>query len=382
MSLPTNFFIGRGGGAGFPDPVWSYAVGQTITFQNFNRTTQTSSGTTLTEAKSVLQNTSAYSYAYWGPSVARFNVVIDGYMDWLVPVSGVWEITLAGAKAGDNNSSYSGIGGEGGNVRARFVLPATSSLRFICGATGYNESGEGGGGGGGGSFVFYGSGLTSDVRTNNYASGSSNNNIKARCMLAAGGGGAAAHNSTSSLYRNGVNAYYGSESIGGSGRGNISRGNQQGEDSPIQLGYGQNGFGGTPYTVSGNDGDWSGGGGAGILSNGSYAQVNGNNDGTQGKSYNSGFLGGTGSFSYGVAGGFGGGGMSSWAGAGGGGYSGGEADYSVGNNNDASGGGGGGNFINTGFSFSDEQASYVSYDQNTAGNASSGYATIGLIEAY
>jgi hypothetical protein len=383
MSLPTNFFIGRGGGASFPDPIWSYAVGQSITFENFNRTTQSFSGTTLTEAKNALQSISAYSYGSWGPSVARFAVPTQGYMDWLVPVSGVWQINLQGAKGGDGKTSLNGSGGNGGLVRAKFILPAGCSLRFICGATGYNESGEGSGGGGGGTFVFYGSGLTNDVRTNSYALGSSDTNIKSHCMLVAGGGGGGSHNSTSITYRNGTNAYSGSEAIGGSGRGNISRGHQLAEDSPIQLGYGQNGYGGTPYTVSGQDGDWSGGGGAGIITDGSYAQNNGGSSANPAKRYNAGFIGGEGSHSYGVNGGFGGGGMGSWGGAGGGGYSGGEADYTVGNNADASGGGGGGNFINTGFSFSGEQSSYVSYDQNTAGGGGGGgNATISLIEAY
>ena len=382
MSLPTNFFIGRGGAASFPDPIWSYAVGQSITFENFNKKLQTFSGTTLTEAKSILQSNSAYSYSSWGPSLARFNIVTQGYMDWLVPVSGVWQLDVNGARGGRNVSSYAGSGGNGGRVRAKYILPAGSSLRFICGATGYDESGEGSGGGGGGSFVFYGSGLTNDVRTSTFGNGSSSENIKSRCMLAAGGGGGGAHNSTSSTYRNGTNAYAGSEAIGGSGRGNISRGHQQSENSPIQLGYGQNGFGGTPYTVSGDDGQWSGGGGAGIVGDGSEAQNGGGSVANPAKRYNAGFLGGEGSSSYGVNGGFGGGGMGSWGGAGGGGYSGGEADFSAGSNNDASGGGGGGNFINTGFSFSDEQASYDSYDQNTTGNSGGGYTTITLVEAY
>jgi len=390
MSLPHTFFIGRGSVTSYPSPIYAFNAGSDIIFENFGATIASMVGTTLSAAKNGLNG--AAHHASWRTNSSRFNVTIAGYQDWLVPVSGVWELTARGAAGGKNTSSnYSSNGGAGGGTRARFNLPAGSALRIICGAKGSDENAEGSGGGGGGTFIFYGSGLASVGSLNTVANkqfyyGSGTNAQKlSQVLVVGGGGGGGAHSSTGVNDRVGQPAYAGSESLGGNGRGNHGTGFVENNGLPAggSNGFGTNGSGGTPYLQSnGAKGAWSGGGGSGILGDGTEAQQSSANVGDRSKDYDSGFIGGSSAgASYGVNGGFGGGGAGSWGGAGGGGYSGGEADYDSGQNATACGGGGGGNYINTNFSVASEGALYVSQNlNNPAFTSSHGQATIKLIE--
>tara|TARA_B100000035_G_C20937878_1_gene526074 strand:- start:46 stop:1071 length:1026 start_codon:yes stop_codon:yes gene_type:complete len=233
-----------------------------------------------------------------------FNVTTNGYQD-VVILGGTYEIQVNGGSTGSNAL--------GARITAQFTLD-DGALRIICGSKGTNSSGAGG------SFVFYSnSGMGGLALTSSFAG----SNI----LVAAGGAGgkdrtqAASDGSTTNVTTTGA----GKSSAGGSSA------------------YGQNGSGGTnAYT------GWSGGSGAGILSNGSRASEYDGLLGTSPVDYDSGFSGADsgGAYGGGIAG-FGGGARGSFSGAGGGGYSGGSGHGSTGDGGTDYGGGGGGSFVKT-----------------------------------
>ena len=371
----------KSGGADFE--AYDFAVGQSITFRNGDLTIDPN-GITLTQARAYLSTTQpdgssqAYQYSQWGNNTEFFNVWYqNGYQDWLVPQKGRYNICCAGAQGGSATYTVGGMsatnGASGGVVEAKFDLTGGSSLRFICGAKGTTENNEGGAGGGGGSFVFFGSGLTANVTTANYAHNGTDAEKKAACMLAAGGGGSASHSNTQSQ-RAGQPAYTGAAF--GTGRGANSSGYHDAPSAITTLGHGTNGSGGSIDRENNSVGQWSGGAGSGILSAGEDGRSSGGTSGyVTNRHYENGFRGSynTGNFNYGESGGFGGGARGSYSGAGGGGFSGGAGDWSDGSTSHGHGGGGGGNFINSSFSVSG-QGSYVSYSTNANNNTS--YGTI------
>lgn len=94
-----------------------------------------------------------------------------GYQYWKVPVTGLYEITLAGAQGGDGLAyDVAQRGGYGATVREVLPLTADTIVTFVIGKKPINAWGGRSAGGGGGSFVF----------------------INTTCLLAAGGGGGGA----------------------------------------------------------------------------------------------------------------------------------------------------------------------------------------------
>ncbi len=271
------------------------------------------SGPTLTNCRS------AYSTS-WANSTANFDV-IGGIQHWTVPVTGLYEITAAGARGGGTQA------GNGRVVSGRLLLTGGHVLKILVGQQGVvgtqNAAGSTGGGGGG-SFVA----------------------TSANVALVVGGGGggsgdsaAASHGQTSTCGATGTNS-------GGAG--------------------GCAGSGGAAVRFAG--------GGAGFSSNGTTKTHS--SEGSIPASFSNGGTGGGGGLQTTAAGGHGGfgGGAGSCAcstggGGGGGGYGGGGGGGPV--DWGAYGGGGGGGSYVTG--------SATSVNTNVGLNASTGYVTIQIV---
>ena len=247
------------------------------TFTNAGATGRT--GPTLTQ----IQN--AYSSTSWASDTNKLNMNTQGIQIWTVPVTGTYEIEVAGAKGGDvPNVSWMGQGGgEGGRgamTSGRQSLTAGARLWLVVGQSGVDAYGSnayyGGAGGGGASLVVDQSG---------------------NLLAVAGGGG-------------GSNA-----PVYSSSSSNPNRGGDAGNSHS------------TGGTGGGGTGGYGNGGGAGWTADGSGGS-------TGGKNYNNYALGGTagagssatyGANPYSTDGGFGGGGGGAWHnGGGGGGYAGGD----------------------------------------------------------
>jgi hypothetical protein len=225
--------------------------------------------------------------------------VINGLQFWTVPVSGVYEIEVAGADGSHDGSGFGG-GGRGVILKARFSLTQGQPLKMLVGQRG--KHGTSAGGGGGGTFV---------TELNNTP------------LIIAGGGGSSRSGSILNLpIMDATTNTCGRNGTGGTG--------------------GCNGNGATAANARGP-------GGAGLLTNGPpfgdtrsmcvklipQAFVN---DGMGGELF---YDCGSGEANR-VVGGFGGGAGSGWGGAaGGGGYSGG----GEGTNSSSGYGGGGGSFV-------------------------------------
>lgn len=230
---------------------------------------------------------SACDTSYSGTTLDSEVTVTGGIQYWVVPASGSYQITAAGASGG-RNTGHGYDGGDGAEMIGTFSLTGGDTLAIVVG----QEGGDAGdyAGGGGGSFVY--------------------NQTTSTLLMAAGGGGSGAENDNNTthmaLYKDGTAASCGKDAPahgGGLVSGGCS-GNGGGIDGPT---YGQ-------------------GGGGGFLTNG------------QGAGGGASFLNGaTGSGTGGFGGGANGGGD---GGGGGGGYSGG-ASGSGGGSPDGPGGGGG-----------------------------------------
>ena len=295
----------------------SYSSGL-YSFSSFTFNTATlvgRTGPTLTN----VQN--AYSAETWTQDTNNLNVTTQGYQDWKVPETGVYEFEVAGAQAA--SVTYPSPGSQGGRgviIKGRYSLSEGSVVTLIVGqqgasvvsATSYN-----GAGGGGGSFVVF--------------SGSP--------LFVAGGGG-------------GDGAYSSSES-GTLYNGNDAVTNISGTTSVFLAPPGSVGEGGLTHinnvgTVSTNQ--YDSGAGAGFNSNGQDGTTANGSIPGGGQTYSNGFGGGAGASQWTQAsdGGFGGGGGGSpVCGGGGGGYTGGGGSYRNGSPR-SDGGGGGGSFIISG----------------------------------
>ena len=252
-----------------------------------------------------------------------------GIQSWVVPSTGNYQITAAGAVGG---ATPSAIGGKGRVITSQISLTQGETIKIIVGQTGGRLQFTTGysGGGGGGSFVVRSSG-------------------NAALLIAGGGGGAAQGNATYVSTQNGVDAALYNATAGTAGTaGPYFSGATAGSG-------GTNGGGGAA-------GSGGGSGGGGFTGNGTKGSWGGN----AGFSFSNGGNGGSNIMGYGTStlnifGGFGGG---AGAGAhssyeadsgGGGGYSGGGGgSYRVGA------GGGGGNFV-TGTYVSNSLNSGVGY---------------------
>jgi hypothetical protein len=231
----------------------------------------------------------AVSSAEAGAVVFNFTGSVQTY---LVPETGEYEITLAGAEGG---SSVDGNhGGKGAVVGGDIFLKQNELLGIFVGGAGYSAFGYAGGGGGG---TFLGN--------------------KNKALFIAGGGGGGG---------------YGDRSIADGRPGRAQRSASAGRGGNGGYG-GSGGYGGE----GGQDATgFNGGGGAGLDTPGG--------DGYAGKKG----LSGTGGFFYygGIpGGGFGGGGGAGYNGGGGGGGFSGGGGGTGGNKAGGGGGGGGGSFI-------------------------------------
>lgn len=262
----------------------------------------------------------------------KVTINTQGIQEWIIPVTGLYSITAAGASGGYTPNA---LGGKGRVITIHASLTAGQVIKVLVGQEGGRAQFSVGyvGGGGGGSFVI-------------------NQTTNTPILIAGGGGGAGEGSSAwGSPKLAGVDASPYNVTNGQNGMG------FSGSWSSPGVG-GTNGSGGT--TFSGGSG---GGGYAGNGQKGSYG-------GEAGTAFVNGGLGGAntaacgGGFTLNVAGGFGGGAGAGMCptyeanGGGGGGYSGGG-----GSNSRVGAGGGGGNFYT---------GTYISSGSNT-GN---GYVTI------
>ena len=254
----------------------------------------------------------------WGSNTSYFNTS-SGIQLWTVPITGTYELEVAGARGGGNTTTP----GYGAKMIGRFSLTGGDILKILVGQQGLVAAapcGGNAGGGGGGTFV------------------ATNSNVA--LIVAGGGGGSSSRVITASLL-NGTTTTSGNNGDGSAG----GLGGTSGNGGAIGTGC-----------VTGSSG------GGGFTGNGTSSGTGG-----PGTSFVNGGTGGSGST---AAGGFGGGsGTAQYTGGGGGGYSGGGGG---GLNscacNDLNGGGGGGSYNNG------------SNQSNTGGvNTSNGYAKITFI---
>jgi hypothetical protein len=128
----------------------------------------------MSKAKKTLLLAGASAFAILA-SVAGVNAETPGRYDFLVPVSGKYEVLAFGASGGSIQNPGA-VGGLGAGVGGELFLTAGQHLTLFVGgmgADGVSMDGAGyRGGGGGGSFIFLGAGTTD-------------------LLVAAGGGGGA-----------------------------------------------------------------------------------------------------------------------------------------------------------------------------------------------
>ena len=279
MSLPTNFFIGRGGGGWTP---------YTFTQANFEHGgLMMGGGSTGRFGPSLQQVKDGLSGTYtdsWKHNTDYLYVGSNGVIQWTVPDDGNYTFDVRGARGGLAGGSSSG---HGARIVGTFSLTGGDKLKMVVGQAGAANHG---GAGGGGSFVV--------TEANNTP------------LIIAGGGGG----SGSGGGDNGNSSEAGSLAAGQTGTSG-SRGSNS---------YDTGGAGGTNGGAGGyGSSNWSGGPGAGFLNHQATNAV-GSHSGAYGFShptYPS--LGGRG-YDNQCEGGFGGGGGGGQYGAGGGGgYSGG-----------------------------------------------------------
>lgn len=312
MSLPTNFFIGRGGATG---PLYDWAAGTSIRVQS----NYTSGSGYLREGMSVnkfrdrivASNSAAISWA----NNSDFLTMEAGYTGvgvWTVPFDGLWKLEAAGAGGGTSTqNSNTAYGGSGAVVGGYYNLLQGEKIYLLPGQTGsgYNEqpSDLSWAAGGGGSFIWRKSEvpLGSFPTSNQYP------------ILAAGGGGGGSDDRPlgmdASTTESGTADRGGSISGGGGGNsGSIASGphpgsagagwrqnglhahtvctfTSQSSQSPTSGGYGGRGGGNGPdITLRGGFGGGgggaqrcgsAGGGGGGGYSGGAGGDFSGSNTG-------------------------------------------------------------------------------------------------------
>lgn len=270
-------------------------------------------------------NSAALLSAYAGqPWVSNyFSVPIQGVQRLVVPATGTYRVTAAGARGGGTGSQgdVTNGGGSGRIIVANVALTQGDYVYILVGQVGgaYSSTSQGSGGGGG---TFFSTGATWETST---------------LLVAAGGGGGAS---------------------GGNG-GTVANQNGQTGTAGGGWGGGTNGNGGTEGSGS-EQGAPGGGWFSGGLGSSSYpgAQIRSSATATGAQS------------PYGDSsnvGGFGGGASGWGASGGGGGYSGGGAQSTTTNSSSRTSGGGGGSY-NTGTLVS-----------NSGLNYSGGYLTLEIL---
>ncbi len=261
--------------------------------------------------------------AYTGTTLSGSVTSINGIQRWVVPQTGVYRITAAGAKGGDGPSAVTG--GKGAVLNGEFLLQQNDTLFLLVGQQGVSSA-SAAGGGGGGTFVTKAHPLGNQTTWG----------PKVSPLIIAGGGGGAGGDNIPDAY--GVGGASPEDAV------NIY-GLAMGEGTPDAQGYkeydgneGTPGYGGVTGASSN-----AGGGGGGYLSSGSTSGGNG----LPGQGFLQGGEGSPGAGS--DQGGFGGGAStpltnSYCSAGGGGGYSGGAGGNRYYTPTDRIGGGGGGSF--------------------------------------
>jgi hypothetical protein len=115
----------------------------------FSSHTFTNAGATGRLGPTIAQVRSAYSSVAWTQNNDYLSMTTQGIQQWKVPSDGTYRITTAGAKGGQT-------AGQGGILRADYVLTQGQVLNLVVGQIGGNDPGGAGAGGGGGSFVYSG----------------------------------------------------------------------------------------------------------------------------------------------------------------------------------------------------------------------------------
>jgi len=113
--------------------------------------TFTSGGVTGRVAPTISQLRSAYTGASSWSGTYLNQGSFQGYQDWTVPISGVYEFTASGASGHDGTGS--GTPGLGARVRGRVVLTKGEVITIAVGQVGEAPSSGAFGGSGGGTFV-------------------------------------------------------------------------------------------------------------------------------------------------------------------------------------------------------------------------------------
>jgi hypothetical protein len=249
----------------------SFAGAQALYTVASNTHTFTTCGQTGRVGPTQAQMRSAYSTTWDETYLSQGD--FQGYQDWVVPVSGIYEFTVAGASG--NNGSGSGSVGRGAIVKGRVPLTKGEIITIAVGQVGAASSNAPWGGAGGGTFVVR---KTGDEPLFVAGGGAGEPNVGAGRdgVLTQLGG-----RSTNNAIAGGAAGFGGvaSGGISGAGGGFFSRG-QNGLDLgggsfldgltqgvPSRVG-GAGGFGGggqsdgTNIGQSGGGGGYSGGGGA------------------------------------------------------------------------------------------------------------------------
>ena len=126
MSLPTNFFIGRGGS-------WGYDF-TTLRLVSYNQTSTFGNSASYLNYFST-NNTNNAATQLWMNDTRYF--AFDNAFIWYVPEAGTYEFQVAGAMGGSTQETSSGNqdreGGDGAVVTARFDLQKKQAIRMIVG---------------------------------------------------------------------------------------------------------------------------------------------------------------------------------------------------------------------------------------------------------
>ena len=183
MSLPTNFFIGRGGVSEYV-PRWSWNVNTYYSFTS--ATARGSLGPTYSMAAD------EYIGSPFLSTTADFDVLGDGIQKLTIPTSGTYRLTVKGAHGGpgEDQNDLSDCGGRPYESVVDCSLDAGDVLGLVVGQQGGETNGayrsSVGGGGGGASWVFKWDEASGDEDSqSNYF----NRSDVTPLVVAAGGGG-------------------------------------------------------------------------------------------------------------------------------------------------------------------------------------------------
>lgn len=342
MSLPTNFFIGRGGGGG---GLYDFT---SVTFETSN---YGKNGPNLNSIK----GTSTFHAAdgTWYNDTAFLNTsTYTGIFRWTVPANGTYRITTVGA-TGTVENAFVQTKAFGALIRGDVSLTEGEYLYFLIGQTGQKTINNPSTPGGGGTFVVKGA----------------NPFVNPTPVMIAGGGGG-----------NGSNNQDFFDHGGGGGVTTTSGGIPKLSDGTRRSGYaGSNGSGGRSGDSYGSGS--GGGGGGGLLGDGTPKPGNGGYPGT---AFINGGIGGNSrdSNSFGGFGGGGGNWESSGSGGAGGGYSGGGASNSSSTPSNSGGGGsyctGSNQYLEAGYGWDNTSGIQIASTHGEPNGGKNGYISIAI----